>query len=405
MTPGRPDTRTESERAHAFSIEIRRANGTDVLALEPVLASDLADLRAEALWLGAARRGRPDLTLEDGVRGPLPALLARDGRTSGAVVFQIGAAAAPPAVEVSFPHHCFAPVAQRAAARCLAEGRLRPGDEYTYRLLLTAEEPSDAGRPGAREGTGSALVRAAAPLARTLPAFARRELATLLSGARAVDAEHAPAGDHAVVFLRTVLERARAIAERGLTHRPPLETGGILLGQRLACPASGEAYVLVEEALEAQHTVAAEFSLEFSSETWCRFAAVLQRRRAHAATAGQLLIGQFHVHPFLPDGGLAPCADCARRALCTRSSARPSADDARWCRAVFHEAPWQLSLMFGLDARGERRRELFGQRGGALARRGYHVVEEIPADSAALSERTAPAPNPNPDPLGEPHVR
>jgi hypothetical protein len=132
---------------------------------------------------------------------------------------------------------------------------------------------------------------------------------------------------------------------------------------------------------------------------------VLARRRAQTATASQLLIGQFHVHPFLPDLGAPPCADCAGRAVCTRSSARPSSDDLHWCRAVFHEAPWQLSLMFGLDARGGRRIELYGQRAGALERRGYHVVETLAeAHASGVAARpTGPEHAPShPDPRGHP---
>ncbi len=381
MESGRPDARTEEEREFAFALEIRRRDGSEVLALERVLASDLADLRAEAHWRGATRRGRPDLLLEDGVRGPLPARAGPDARSCDAVAFRVGLSASA-AAEITFARESFVPVARRAAARLLAAGVLRVGDAYAYVLRTVPGE--SGGGPAVVPGA----VRAAAPSRSTLPALERRELAPLLAAAQAVDAEHALADDHVVVFARAALERARVIAERGLAQRPGVETGGVLLGRRVACPASGEAYVLVEEALEAQHTVAQEFSLEFSSETWRRFAAVLERRRAQVDTAGQLLLGQFHVHPFLPDGGIPACADCARRAVCTRSSAQPSADDVRWCRAVFHETPWQLSLMHGLDARGERRTELYGQRAGALERRGYHLV-----DSFSGADTDAPEPD------------
>jgi len=390
MTSGRPDTRTEEGRQRAFSLELRRRGGSEVLALERVLASDLGDLSAEALWRAATCRGRPDLSLEEAVSGPFPATSGADARSC--LAFRVGLDPAT-AVEITFPLESLAPVARRAATRLLAAGVLRAGDEFVYALRLAAAESRDIG------GLGSGSVRAVAPVKRTLPALERRELAPLLAGAEAVDAEHALPGEHAVVFARPALARARAIAERGLSERPAIETGGVLLGRRAACPVSGEAYVLVEEALEAQHTLAKEFSLEFLGESWRRFEQVLARRRAQPATATQLLIGQFHCHPFLPDGGLPPCADCARRAVCTRSSARPSSDDARWCRAVFHEAPWQLSLMFGLDARGERRVELYGQRAGALERRGYHLVDALSASvhaTAGSHDREPHSPHPDP---------
>src|SRR5262245_35582757 len=332
MSSGRPEARSEEEREPAFVLEIRRRGGSEPLAFERVLASALAHLRAEALWKTAAQLGRPDLSLGDGVRGPFPARAAPGARACSGVAFRVGPDPAT-AIEITFPLASFVPVAERAAGRLLAAGALRVGDEYTYMLRAACAE--SAGLPSAVPDS----VRAAAPVQRTLPALERRAPAPLVGAAQAVDAEHALAGDHAVLFLRGALERAREIAERGLARHPAIETGGVLLGRRIACPESREVYVLVEEALEAQHTVAKEFSLEFSSETWRRFEHVLARRRVQPATASQLLLGQFHCHPFLPDGGLPPCVDCASRAVCTRSSARPSSDDLRWCRAVFHEAP------------------------------------------------------------------
>ena len=77
--------------------------------------------------------------------------------------------------------------------------------------------------------------------------------------------------------------------------------------------------------------------------------------------------------------GTAPrpgaCEGCAERASCPRTTAFLSADDLAWCRAVFRGEAWQLSQVFGLDARGEGVEAFYGQRGGLLVPRGYLVVE------------------------------
>ena len=52
-----------------------------------------------------------------------------------------------------------------------------------------------------------------------------------------------------------------------------------------------------------------------------------------------------------------------------------SADDLRFCRAVFAGEPWQLSHVFGLTARGEEVDAFFGQRGGVLVPRSYRILD------------------------------
>ena len=115
--------------------------------VEPVLGSDLVDLRSEALWNGATRRGHPELTPESGVRGPFPALGGGVAGSSAALVFRVGGAA--DATEITFRRECFLGVAQRATARLVAAGALRAGDEFEcakYRLRFADARFDDGAR-------------------------------------------------------------------------------------------------------------------------------------------------------------------------------------------------------------------------------------------------------------------
>jgi hypothetical protein len=101
---------------------------------------------------------------------------------------------------------------------------------------------------------------------------------------------------------------------------------------------------------------------------------VLVARRRQPGQHALRLLGQCHGHNFLPAG--APCAECATKPACTRTSAVLSDDDLAWSRAVFPGEPWQLGHVFGLDARGTPVEGCFGQHGGRLVARGYHVIPD-----------------------------
>ena len=72
-----------------------------------------------------------------------------------------------------------------------------------------------------------------------------------------------------------------------------------------------------------------------------------------------------------------PCAECAAVEVCGRSSAYLSLDDLEWCRAVFSGQPWQVSMVHGVNARGEHTSGFYGLHGGVLRRRGYHVIDHF----------------------------
>jgi hypothetical protein len=240
---------------------------------------------------------------------------------------------------------------------------------------------------GAAQDAREPVERLVAAGAAPPPAVQTRRLAPLLSASRRVDTD-APGGhgDYPVFFTPAARERAERIARAGADRSPPVETGGLLIGPLCSCPESGELFAVVVDVLDARHAEATTYSLTYSGRTWSRIQALLRVRQLHPVTHGLRILGQVHGHSFLPAAGLPPCAACAHAPTCRRTSAVLSEDDLAWCRAVFHAEPWQLSQLFGLNARGEPVEAFFGQRAGSLAARGYRLLdaplEDFPAEGA-----------------------
>jgi hypothetical protein len=159
-------------------------------------------------------------------------------------------------------------------------------------------------------------------------------------------------------------------------------------------------FALICDVLEATDAEATKYSLSYSGPTWARIQNIMRARQANPATRHHRIIGQAHGHNFMPAEGAPPCEWCHLQPNCTRTSAYLSADDRNWCRAIFNAEPWQLSIVYGLDALTRPVEAFYGQRGGQLERRSYAIVEnldEIPFDvSQELpSGVSANSPNPN----------
>ena len=111
-------------------------------------------------------------------------------------------------------------------------------------------------------------------------------------------------------------------------------------------------------------------------------------RRAQAGMRHYRILGQSHGHNFVPLDGVEPCAACHLLPVCTRSSAHLSSDDRTWCRAVFNAEPWQISQIFGLDARRTPVNTLYGQRDASLKPRGYYLLDGFDHAQLATSDES-----------------
>jgi len=334
------------------------------IAREALTARDLPDAVGE-LWFEAyLRRGRPDMALAS-VRARIEPVFAGNsakaaGRCAGFELVATGDAG--DEFRCAFAHHSLGPVAARGARRLRASGELAQNAVYYFDLVWTAPRGE------------TAPVWIAGPEGRGAPELLRQPLARWLA-----DGERVPfgaeQGDYPVLFTRRALARAERIARKGAAERPAVESGGLLIGVLCQCPDTDEIYAVVLDVLEATDSEASTYAIEFSGKTWARFEAILRARRRNPAMRHHLILGQVHGHNFLPFDGAKPCAACALRAVCTRTSATLSEEDRTWCRSVFSAEPWQLSMIFGHDAVGRPVSAFYGQAGGVLVRRDFWVVD------------------------------
>jgi hypothetical protein len=362
-------------------VVLRREEQGPAIAVEFVSDRDLVDARAE-LWFEAfLRNGHLDVPVEAVQAPPRPI----HGRTeAGAPVclgFSLaceapdrGGAAAASEHRCVFPRAYLEPVAARMARRLRESGTLATGDTYFYEL---SGRPQSETAPRIPVRRGAAAVLASGAGGPEFFSALHTPLAPLVERAEEVNAEYGVADDYPVFFTREAREKAESAARRGALSRPPVETGGLFVGPLCSCPETGAMFAVVVDVLEAAHSEGTTYSLTYSGKTWARIQAVMRAKQAHEATRSHRLLGQVHGHSFLPMEGAEPCEACAALPVCTRTTAYLSLDDIGWCRAVFHGEPWQLSQVYGLDARGGGVEAFYGQRGGRLVRRSYFILDDF----------------------------
>jgi hypothetical protein len=176
-----------------------------------------------------------------------------------------------------------------------------------------------------------------------------------------------------------------------LDEDTPVETGGLLVGPLCSCPDTGELFAVVTDVLEAEHADQSTHSLTFSAATWDQLESQLSVLQQQPRARRHRILGQVHGHSFLPFEGAEACEACATREVCTRSSAFLSEADIAFCKSLFPAQPWQLSHVFGLDARGRGVEAFYGQRGGELMPRDYRLIdrfEPLPESSTAPSPQS-----------------
>lgn len=351
--------------APVIGIEVRVRGEADgpVLAAVPVKVEDLRDPISELAWRSGPRRGSPDFSLEESAIR-LRAVADAD-RGEGCRGFLLCAQdAAGQEVSLTCGTAALQPVAQRAAARLREQGLLPQEGTYYYDLARRPDAGEVSIRPEPGTGTASGEV-----IARKVGVeFARLDLRDLLK--RSVAGGEVEE-DHHLFYTEAALLRAEAIARRGESQEPAVETGGVLLGLLGCCPSTRDAFVIVVDALEAMDAEQAEFSLSFSSRTWQRLQAVVRARRTEPGQSGLRIVGQTHGHPFSPG---EPCAACPATAACPKHTAYLSDHDRLWSRAVFASQAFQVGHMFGIDAKGAPVSSVYGLRGGRLERRGYRTI-------------------------------
>jgi hypothetical protein len=370
-----PDVKEASAAPRAaqlspLAMQLRLSADGPAIAVEEVLISDLSDAIAEGWFDILLRRGQPDVALQD-VRARLrPVWRESDQIGRYCAGFELGIRGANDGGQVCFfSRHAFEHVAARGAQRLMAEGTLQPGETYYYAMLPTGGETQEIWLHG--------------PEGRPAPGYLRVPLAPLLARAERVGG-FTREGSHPVFLTRDAYARAELVSRKGGEQHPPVESGGLFVGPLCVDPESGEMFSVIVDFIEAVASEATTFSLTYSNETWINIQTILQHRRGEPRMRHDRIQGQAHAHSFLPAGGAAPCEACMHVDVCTRTTAVLSDDDRSWARAVLSAEAFQCHLIYGLDARGRRVEAFYGQRGGTLVRRDFHLIDafEAPSDGA-----------------------
>ena len=360
-----------SVEAAPLAMHLHLERGGEVVLREPVTCGDLVDALAE-VWRDVFLRGGHSHVRLDEVRAEI-ALVHRDDPEIGQYCAGFELELCDPAgkpIRRFFPRECLEHVASRGARRLIEDGRLATGSLYYFGL----GRPEEASAVGPLPLTG--------PPGRAAPGALRVPLERLRERARPVGP---PSDEHfPVFFTQRAHRRAERIARKGGDAQPPVETGGLYVGPLCVCPETDELFAVVVEVLEATQTESTKYSLTYSGATWARIQAIVRARRRSNPHRHDRVLGQGHGHNFLPLEGAEPCEACELAPVCTRNSAYLSSDDRTWCRAVFPGEPWQLSQVFGLDARSRPVEAFYGQQGGKLVRRGYAVLDDF--DDSLLEE-------------------
>ncbi len=401
QTPGHEhDERvpTVSVREAALAMRLTGESRSAVLATEPVTDRDLVDPTAELWQAGYLRRGRAGVDLAD-VRAQLR-LVHRESEQAGRYCagFELETSV-PTGAEASvfFARESLDFVAARGAQRLIEAGELSAGSTYFYELVFELGSKMRSGTDSTASDPDAISIPVCGPEGRRAPSLAQVPIRFLRE--RMIAPAEAPDPDHYPVFItREARERAERISRRGADTQPPVETGGLLVGPLCACPETGEMFAVVCDVLEATDADATQYSLTYSGPTWARIQNIMRARQANPATRHHRILGQAHGHNFMPAEGAPPCEWCHLQPKCTRTSAYLSADDRTWCRAIFNAEPWQLSVVYGLDAQTRPVEAFYGQRGATLERRSYAVVDGVDGISFDSLPSTSPSPLPSPSP-------
>ena len=351
----------------SLSVLLRLESSGKEIAREPVSVADLVDAWSELWWTGFARKGQPDIALDELAFKLTPVFKRGSSQLCAGFVLEATHPSGKTASSL-FSTSCFQEVAARSAEG-LREARVID-EESTFVFEVVAEKGSPGPSPLPSPTVQLSGTAKTAPLV-----YLQLPLQPILEAAQRVGPEEK--SSHPVFYTAAALAKAEQFSWRGATRSPPEETGAVLVGVLCACPESGEMFCVVEDAIEATETEGTTFSLSYSSKTWGRLQAVIKARQSQPRTRAQRIVGQAHGHPFPPAGGAPPCDLCPTLAVCRRTNACLSSADRCWSRGVFARQPYQLAYLLGLNARGQKVHALFGLSDGRLTERGFHLIEHF----------------------------
>ena len=266
-------------------------------------------------------------------------------------------------VQRQFGPELFEPAALGWVDQLVALGHLEADSRVEYRVYALPTHEAHAG-----DGVTARVRQAALPLA-------DGRLDEWLAAAEPVGTIREE--DYPVFVTGEVLEQSEAYSGQGRQE----EGGAWLVGNlyRQTEPRS-EIFAVIHTALEARYMAQERFAINPSSQTFLRLSAQLERRRKRLGRVGELAMGFYHTHPFLPSEvyGHDACTECERREECHLTSAFVSRRDARFFAALFGRAPHSVQMVRGLTPVQAFDLRMFCGDGGGFRQRGYFRLKKNP---------------------------
>ncbi len=356
---------------YQYQIEIRRTEDDTVFGRRDVPQSQFEPVREQMLFL-AQRHGLIPADPNGSAVIETPLFKWPEGGEINGVVLRAGNGKREVRRQLPIAN-LFDSYASVITAQLLAAQQLLATDHIDYRVFAS---PSNAA-----ETTDSIVAR----VRREPLVLCPGRLDDWLAAAEAVGPVNDR--DHPVFVLDTVFARAQEYSWQGRQSEGGCWLVGRLFQQTEPVP---EVFCVVDTVLQAHGMKHTRFGLELSSETYVRLKSQLDRRRARFGREGELEMGFYHTHPFLPFelDGEESCRTCPKRPDCPLSSAALfSQKDALFHKAVFGRAAYAIEFVLGLTPREDFDLRAFTLDGGQFRERGFHRVSRPPEAAEELPHK------------------
>ncbi len=340
-----------------YTMEVRRVEDGASFGPRPVSRAYLQPGRAQVTFL-AQRRGTLGAEATGSEVSVQPVL---DGNSADEVTaIRMIVDRGDRSIERQFGLDLFDPVADTLIAELLESKQLNPADKIICRTYAKPAEPATH-RP----------VVTATVKQRPLP-LVDGKLDDFLSRATRVGLSRDD--DYPVFVSESALEKAHQVSWKGRNA----EGGAWLVGRLYRQTAPAEIFAVVDAVLEVRGAVHERFRLDLSPESFTDLNAQLARREKRLGRTGEISLGVYHTHPFLPSilDDREACPECPLQAECDLTSSFFSKKDAQFHAALFGRAAYAIEMVLGLNPREEFDLKMFCPEGGRFRQRGYYRLAE-----------------------------
>jgi hypothetical protein len=352
---------TNNSQRYAYSGQVTRVTDGVGFGKRPIPQMHF-EFGRDAVRFRAARSGIPSADVNEAHVADVPVFADEEARLVSAVRMQL--TCDDRCIEQEFGLGLFGTFFEKQAGELLKSKQLLPEDKVRFDVY--AEPLSDS----ASIGIASRVVRKPLPLS---------------DGDLSAYEEHAvPVGPHCNGDYPVFIEEAALERAFEFVWKRNEERGVWLLGNlyRQTEP-EHEIFGVIHTVFEAKGVEHSRFNLSLSPETFLHVDRQLALRRKRLGETGEMTLGFYHTHPFLPSilDGKESCPDCPLRPECTMTSSFFSKQDENAFHIpYFGSAAYAVELVLGLTPREEFDLKMFCLDGGQFRERGFYRIPSRPAE-------------------------